>query len=164
MENNYYGNRVFIEIYNSTTTYLTDTLGVNFIYITILITTVVSIIYFIVLSYLITQMDTRYFLQNNNEKINDDINKKNVNLTLATHSLSIFIKLIKIIIGVILLLCGIAMLVLPGQGLLTILVGLSLIPFPGKDKLELSILSKKSVRYSLNWIRRKANKEPFIFD
>jgi hypothetical protein len=56
------------------------------------------------------------------------------------------------------------MLVLPGQGLLTMLIGLSLLPFPGKQKMEQNILSRKSIRQSLNWIRIKANKEPFIFD
>ncbi|MBA6417405.1 hypothetical protein H4J50_15435 [Colwellia sp. 6M3] len=56
------------------------------------------------------------------------------------------------------------MLVLPGQGLITMLIGLSLIPFPGKHKLEKNILARKSVRSSLNWIRTKAKKDPFIFD
>ncbi|GAC36330.1 hypothetical protein GPSY_0692 [Paraglaciecola psychrophila 170] len=56
------------------------------------------------------------------------------------------------------------MLVLPGQGLITMLIGLSLLPFPGKDKMEQNILSRKSVRTTLNWIRVKAKKPPFIFD
>ena len=70
----------------------------------------------------------------------------------------------KILIGMGLLVCGIVMLVLPGQGLITMLIGLSLIPFPGKNKLEENLLAKKSVRSTLNWIRAKANKEPFVFD
>ena len=80
------------------------------------------------------------------------------------NGVSYVVNIAKILIGVFLLLCGIAMLVLPGQGLLTIVIGLSLIPFPGKKKLEQNILSRKSVRSSLNWIRTKANKAPFIFD
>ncbi|GAC20421.1 hypothetical protein GARC_3466 [Paraglaciecola arctica BSs20135] len=56
------------------------------------------------------------------------------------------------------------MLVLPGQGLITMLIGLSLIPFPGKHRIERDLLSRNSVRSTLNWIRIKANKEPFIFD
>lgn len=71
---------------------------------------------------------------------------------------------VKTLVGILLLLVGIAMLVLPGQGLITILVGLSLIPFPGKRRLELFLLSRKEVRSALNWIRFKANKDPFVFD
>ena len=74
------------------------------------------------------------------------------------------VKIVKIIIGIFLLVCGIAMLVLPGQGLLTMLIGLSMLPFPGKHKIEQNLLARKSIRSSLNWIRIKANKEVFIFD
>jgi UPF0716 family protein affecting phage T7 exclusion len=74
------------------------------------------------------------------------------------------INIAKIIVGVCLVLGGLLMLVLPGQGLITILIGLSLIPFPGKNTMEQKLLSRNSVRSTLNWIRVKANKEPFIFD
>jgi hypothetical protein len=74
------------------------------------------------------------------------------------------VKIAKIIVGVFVLVCGIVMLVLPGQGLITMLIGLSLLPFPGKNRIEQNLLSRKSVRFTLNWIRFKANKEPFIFD
>lgn len=158
--------KVFNEYYNQITTYLMETFGTNFILLTVLLSTAMSIVYFIMISYLITQLDTRYFVS---KKITSKANASaNVSapphLLLMNGSVSFVVNSIKIIMGIFLLLCGIAMLILPGQGLLTILIGLSLIPFPGKKKLEKNILARKSVRYSLNWIRIKAKKEPFIFD
>lgn len=64
-------------------------------------------------------------------------------------------------LGVVLLLAGVAMLVLPGQGLLTILMGLTLIDGPGKDKAIRYIVSRKFIRNALNRIRRWGGKEPF---
>ena len=80
------------------------------------------------------------------------------------HSVVLIVNFVKILLGLCLVVCGIVMLVLPGQGIITILVGLSLLPFPGKHKIEQFLLARKSVRYSLNWIRSKANKAPFMFD
>lgn len=68
---------------------------------------------------------------------------------------------LKNVLGVILLLFGIAMLVLPGQGLLTMVIGLALMDFPGKYELEQKLVRKPPVRDSLNWIRRKAGRVPF---
>ncbi|SFI26665.1 PGPGW domain-containing protein [Planctomicrobium piriforme] len=67
------------------------------------------------------------------------------------------------ILGIALLALGIAMLVLPGQGLLTMLLGLSLMDFPGKRKLLHRALALKSVQRSLNWIRRKGGQPPLQF-
>ena len=66
----------------------------------------------------------------------------------------------KNIIGVSLIIGGLLMLVLPGQGLLTIVTGLLLINYPGKYKLEQKLVSIPSVFRALNWIRVKANKPP----
>lgn len=159
------------EYYNNLATYLSHTLGSNFIFLTFLITSVVSIVYFIVLSYLITKLDTRYFIRQNNLLNNVGTNRlpsHNADKTKPVKSIysgfNFIVGTTKILLGIFLLVCGLAMLVLPGQGLITILIGLSLIPFPGKHKLEQYLLARKSVRSSLNWIRLKAHKEPFIFD
>lgn len=151
---------MLIESYNKIATYLMGTFGPNFIFLTILLTTVASIAYFIVISCIITQMDKRYFIRKKNS--GDDSSAPH--LTSINSSVTYVVKIAKIIVGLYLLACGIVMLFLPGQGLITMLIGLSLIPFPGKNKIEQNILSRKSVRSSLNWIRIKANKEPFIFD
>ena len=66
----------------------------------------------------------------------------------------------KNIIGVSLIIGGLLMLVLPGQGLLTIVTGLLLINYPGKYKLEQKLVAIPSVFRALNWIRVKANKPP----
>lgn len=66
----------------------------------------------------------------------------------------------KNVIGWILILMGILMLVLPGQGLLTIALGVSLIDFPGKRRLQLRIARMKGVYTPINWIREKAGKPP----
>lgn len=60
--------------------------------------------------------------------------------------------------GLIFILLGIAMLVLPGQGLLTILIGAALLNFPGKYKLERWLISRPAVLRSINWIRTRAGK------
>jgi uncharacterized membrane protein len=153
--------KVLTEYYNNIAKYLNETLGADVIFLTMLITTASAIVYFIIISYIITQMDKRYFIRR-------QINAENAivvsHLRLINSNLTQLINIAKIIVGVCLLLIGIVMLVLPGQGLITMLIGLSLLPFPGKDKMEQNILSRKSVRTTLNWIRVKAKKAPFIFD
>lgn len=66
------------------------------------------------------------------------------------------------LIGTILLLAGIAMLVLPGQGILTILAGLVLLHFPRKHELLRWILSRRQVLASANWVRHRARRPPLI--
>ena len=66
----------------------------------------------------------------------------------------------KNMLGFSLIIGGLLMLVLPGQGLLTIVTGLLLINYPGKYKLEQKLVAMPSVFKALNWIRVKANKPP----
>ena len=70
------------------------------------------------------------------------------------------INLLKNIMGVVLIIAGILMLVLPGQGILTVLIGLGLVNFPGKYKLERYLVTKTGVLKGMNWLRKKANKPP----
>jgi len=70
---------------------------------------------------------------------------------------------VKNTLGGFLLVAGIFMLVLPGQGILTILAALALLDFPGKRKLELSILHRPAILKSINWLRRRAGREPLLF-
>ena len=149
------------EYYRNIATYLTDTFGANFIFLIVVLTTTASIAYFVVITYFITQMDKQYFVR---RKTSEEGLINHLHLTSMNRSVACAVKIAKIILGIGLLVCGILMLVLPGQGLITILIGLSLIPFPGKDKMEQRILSRHSVRSTLNWIRVKAKKEPFIFE
>jgi hypothetical protein len=134
-------------------------LGTHFILLIILLTTAVSIIYFIVITYIITRLDHTYFMRDKTSKV-----APIPELTPENSPLHYPIKIIKVTFGLVLLVCGLAMLVLPGQGLITIVIALSLIPFPGKHKVERNLLARHSIRSSLNWIRKKANKPPFIFN
>lgn len=73
-------------------------------------------------------------------------------------------RLVKNIFGLVLVISGIAMLVLPGQGLLTLFIGVLLLEFPGKHKLERYLVSKPAVLNSLNWIRRKHKVQDLLID
>jgi len=68
---------------------------------------------------------------------------------------------VKNTVGLIFLLAGIAMLVLPGQGILTMVIGVSLLDFPGKRKLEHKLLTQAMVFQAINSIRAKCSKPPF---
>lgn len=72
------------------------------------------------------------------------------------------LMLAKNLFGYILIAAGIIMLVLPGQGLLTIVAGITLLNFPGKYRLEKWIVSRRSVLLSINWMRRRAGKDPLV--
>jgi hypothetical protein len=61
--------------------------------------------------------------------------------------------------ALLLIMAGILMLVLPGQGLLTILLGLFAADFPGKKRLEQKLVSHPSIHASINWIRAKKGAE-----
>jgi hypothetical protein len=54
------------------------------------------------------------------------------------------------------------MFVLPGQGILTMLIGISLTDFPGKFHVERWFIEKPAVFKALNWIRRRAKKPPLV--
>lgn len=66
------------------------------------------------------------------------------------------------VLGVVLILVGLALLVLPGQGILTILLGLALSDFPGKRRLEIAIIRRPGVHRAIDWIRRKWNRPPIL--
>jgi hypothetical protein len=70
----------------------------------------------------------------------------------------------KNLVGVVCLFFGALMLVLPGQGVLTILLGMTLLDFPGKFRLERWVVSRRGVVDSINWARRRAGKGPLVLD
>ena len=66
----------------------------------------------------------------------------------------------KNVCGLILILAGVAMLVLPGQGMLTIVLGIMLLNFPGKYRLERRVARMRPVARSINWMRNRAGHPP----
>ncbi len=169
---------MLIELYNKITDYLTLNFGPNFVLFTVLLTTTVSVVYLLVITYMINRLDSRYFLRRHElslsqmSRVSFEKHTKEGNSTIDLNteaklrhkSIAWLFNLVKIFFGLCLLLSGLVMLVLPGQGIITILLGLGLLPFPGKHKLEHNLLSRGSVRSTLNWMRKKAKKEPFIFE
>jgi len=66
----------------------------------------------------------------------------------------------KNIIGVCLLLAGVLMLVLPGQGLLTMVMGILLLDFPYKYRFERWMITYQPLLKSINWLRKKTGQRP----
>lgn len=64
-------------------------------------------------------------------------------------------------LGLILFLAGLSMLLLPGQGLLTLLVALMLLDFPGKFALKKWIISFPKIHAAVNRFRERHGKKPF---
>ncbi len=69
-------------------------------------------------------------------------------------------QIVKNVVGIVFLLAGFAMLFLPGQGILTMLIGISLMDFPRKRELEAKIVGQSTVLQALNAMRAKFNKPP----
>ncbi len=76
---------------------------------------------------------------------------------------SVMMAILRNVLGLFLVLAGIAMLFLPGQGLLTILIGALLLSFPGKHKLINGLVRQPKIQHSLDWIRKKRGKEAFLW-
>lgn len=68
---------------------------------------------------------------------------------------------VRSVLGLVLVAAGVALLLLPGQGVLTILAGVVLAEFPGKYRLERWILGRSAVLSALNAVRRRFGKAPF---
>jgi len=75
-------------------------------------------------------------------------------------ALRLLMMFLKNTLGGVFILAGAAMLLGPGQGVLTILIGITLIDFPGKFTLERWIISHKPVNRAANWVRAKAHHKP----
>lgn len=68
----------------------------------------------------------------------------------------------KNVLGAIFVVAGIIMLVLPGQGIFTILIGIMLLDFPGKYRLERWIVARRPVLQSINWLRQRAGRAALV--
>lgn len=105
----------------------------------------------ILVPYLIIRLPEDYF---NQEKHNKNASSS------QGHPLRHPLSIIKNLAGCILILLGIVLLVLPGQGILTIIAGVLLVDFPMKYRLEHWLVSRKKVLKSMNWLRKRAHKKP----
>jgi len=69
---------------------------------------------------------------------------------------------LKNIVGMMLIIGGIALLFLPGQGILTILIGLLIMDFPYKYKVEIWVIKHHFILRSINKLREKAKQPPLV--
>jgi hypothetical protein len=67
---------------------------------------------------------------------------------------------LKNVVGIVFVLAGVAMLFLPGQGILTMLIGLSLMDFPGKRRLERMIVGQPEILRTINGLRARFGRAP----
>ena len=78
--------------------------------------------------------------------------------------LRVGLAVLKNLFAVLLILVGIAQLVLPGQGILTLLMGLVISDIPGKRRLERRLIRLPAILASANAIRARFKREPFVLD
>jgi hypothetical protein len=97
----------------------------------------------VIVPVVIARMPADYFVRSSDER-----------------SINPVLVVLKNIAGVLLVLLGIAMLVLPGQGILTVVLGLGLVDFPGRRRFELKVISRPSVLKAVNALRRRAGRAP----
>lgn len=67
-------------------------------------------------------------------------------------------------LGAMLVLAGLVMLMLPGQGVLTVLAGIFLLDFPRKRQLELWLVRRPALARALNWLRDRRGQPPLILE
>jgi hypothetical protein len=79
-------------------------------------------------------------------------------------SVQALVKIGRNLLGSLLVMIGILMLVLPGQGLLTILIGIMVMQFRAKYRIERWIVARPPVLHSMNWLRQRAGHEPLILN
>jgi hypothetical protein len=68
-------------------------------------------------------------------------------------------KVLKNVVGWVMIALGIAMLVLPGQGLLTIFLGVLLVDYPGKFRFERWLVTRPRILRVINAARKKRGAE-----
>ena len=88
------------------------------------------------------------------------INKKTSKFKYKYPVIWLVSMIIKNLIGYVLIIGGILMLVLPGQGLFTIFIGLMMSNYPGKYFIERKFIAIPSVLKTINWLRKRSNQEP----
>lgn len=69
---------------------------------------------------------------------------------------------LKTVLGIAVICIGLIMMLTPGPGLVFLVLGLALCEFPGKQQLLIKLVSQQQVFSALNWIRKKADKPPFL--
>ena len=72
--------------------------------------------------------------------------------------------IVKNLLGAVFVVVGVVLLLLPGQGMLMILIGVLLMDFPGKQGLERRLIARPAILRVLNRMREKRGYAPLIVD
>lgn len=99
----------------------------------------------------VTRIPHDYFTHHRRHRISTGSRHPLLNLLLAG---------VKNLFGALLVLAGILMLFLPGQGVLTLLAGLMIMNYPGKYRLECWLVQRPKVLPAINWLRSKYGHPP----
>lgn len=75
---------------------------------------------------------------------------------------SLALHLLRNLGGIVLVALGIVLLVLPGQGMLTVLMGVAVLDVPAKRRLLRRILCQKTVRSAVQKLRARAHRAPLL--
>jgi uncharacterized membrane protein YidH (DUF202 family) len=78
------------------------------------------------------------------------------------HEHSRTVKIVRAVAAIALMAAGVAMMVLPGPGIVAFLVGVSLLDLPIRHRIVLAILRRKHVHHALDRMRLRAGKPPFV--
>ncbi|HEC12384.1 MAG TPA: hypothetical protein ENI80_03900 [Acidiferrobacteraceae bacterium] len=114
------------------------------------LTVLVSVL---VLPVVVSRIHPAYFAQG----------RKQYDYPSASHpAVRILLLTIKNIVGIFFIGMGVAMLVLPGPGIITMLAGIMLARFPGKRVLERWMIGLPGILRSANWIRRRRGVAPLL--
>lgn len=70
------------------------------------------------------------------------------------------LRIVQNIAGWVLIAAGVAMMVLPGPGLIVLLLGVMLADFPGKKRVREWVMSRKKVMDGVNRLRKKYGRPP----
>lgn len=125
----------------------------NFIFWISLVSLTIFIISILSIRWLVLLIPENYF----KEKKNSILKEKYFFYWIA-------FKFIKNSLGYLLIIGGFLMLVLPGQGILTIFVGMILSDYPGKYHIEKKIIQSSIILRTINSIRKKSGKKPLKFN
>lgn len=78
------------------------------------------------------------------------------------HDHSRFVRILRGGLALVLVAAGLAMMVLPGPGILTFLVGISLVDLPIRHRVVIALLRRKHVHHAIDRLRLRAGKAPFV--
>ena len=75
---------------------------------------------------------------------------------------SLPVTILRNVVAVVLIALGLAMLVLPGQGIVTVVIGLSLLDLPIKHRALRWLLQRRKIQEGVQRLRAKKGKPPLV--